>query len=992
MNELWAHMAGFATTLAIGSPLVLCIGLALAGLLARNAARAHATLVLAAILALTVPLLTRVGRTAGLGVLPPPTATSVAADPLHDPVQAENSDAKSLVAGPIATDAGPGANDTHAQIAMRESAPLAATTSQSWFSAVISRAGEFATPLAIWIALSILVLARLAVSLARGLGIVARAVPIEDQAVRQWLNRAARRLRLDSLPQAFESRDVLSPIIWCWGLRPMLLVPPLSFSHDGSAAKARIDWESVFCHELAHWKRRDHLSALLAELLCCAVPWNPLAWMVRKRVAFLADRACDEHVLAAGCDGPNYADSLLRFVPAADPAFALGAVSSRKGLARRIEAILARRVVRPDAGRAWLASVAGVAACVGLTALLLQPAPAKAQPDASPREQASPAEDIEAIAARLAALSAENWREAFAVGEQLASLAGDEGFEILAANWTTIPSQARQQMLKAWRFATPFPLHDRMHPRLLDTLHLGMTDAAPDVQNWSIGYLRSIAFRDFAPNYSAYTEWYRQNRARPLLDVMREECRRYVTELSVASGPQLEELAKLDFGWVFRDVPQLAAIARDAGLLDTFGRWMSDPALAGNAAMRCMDRVLPYAGADERFLRDVVLNAAQNGPNAEIRSTAIRTLGKQELAWAVEPLRQLLIDAYRTGGDEMRSTLWAVAQALGEMNDPSVIPTMISIIADDNTYDTVYGIGYFGLGKLTGVNYDEAHNGAWWKNWWSKNSLRYPAAVAATALPAITRPGAARTAAAKQDGGGDDDDLKDVPSEDIRIGKDENRRYFLIGFDKKKAAPKDGYKLLVVLPGGDGSADFNPFIKRVWKNALPEGYLIAQAVAPKWRDDENRIVWPTRQLPDEKMKFTTEEFVVQIVKDVQNRAKIDKRNVTALGWSSGGPPVYNVALLKDSPLSGAFVAMSVYKPENLPDRSAAKGRAFYLQHSPQDFIKMTFPEAAEKDLTAAGASVKLQTYEGGHGWRGDVFGNIRTGVEWLAAQTAPEKK
>ena len=90
----------------------------------------------------------------------------------------------------------------------------------------------------------------------------------------------------------------------------MLLVPKAN-SAAASDCGAAIDWESVFCHELAHWRRRDHWTALLAELLCCALPWNPLAWLIRKRVAFLADRACDEHVLAAGCDGPNYADSLL---------------------------------------------------------------------------------------------------------------------------------------------------------------------------------------------------------------------------------------------------------------------------------------------------------------------------------------------------------------------------------------------------------------------------------------------------------------------------------------------------------------------------------------------------------------------------------------------------------------------------------------------------------------------------------------------------------
>ena len=53
------------------------------------------------------------------------------------------------------------------------------------------------------------------------------------------------------------------------------------------------------------------------------------------------------------------------------------------------------------------------------------------------------------------------------------------------------------------------------------------------------------------------------------------------------------------------------------------------------------------------------------------------------------------------------------------------------------------------------------------------------------------------------------DDVADVPSEDLRAKGDEQKRYFLIGADEKAKAPKGGYKLLLVMPGGDGSADFN---------------------------------------------------------------------------------------------------------------------------------------------------------------------------------------
>ena len=50
--------------------------------------------------------------------------------------------------------------------------------------------------------------------------------------------------------------------------------------------------------------------------------------------------------------------------------------------------------------------------------------------------------------------------------------------------------------------------------------------------------------------------------------------------------------------------------------------------------------------------------------------------------------------------------------------------------------------------------------------------------------------------------------------------------YFLIGSPEKLKTPERGYKLLVVLPGGDGGPDFGPFIQNIYKNSLGEDYLV----------------------------------------------------------------------------------------------------------------------------------------------------------------------
>ena len=67
-----------------------------------------------------------------------------------------------------------------------------------------------------------------------------------------------------------------------------------------------------------------------------------------------------------------------------------------------------------------------------------------------------------------------------------------------------------------------------------------------------------------------------------------------------------------------------------------------------------------------------------------------------------------------------------------------------------------------------------------------------------------------------------EDDVADIASRDLRAGKDENKRYFLIGPHKDSKTPNEGYGLIVVLPGGDGGADFHAFVKRIYKYAVPE--------------------------------------------------------------------------------------------------------------------------------------------------------------------------
>lgn len=142
----------------------------------------------------------------------------------------------------------------------------------------------------------------------------------------------------------------------------MVLLP------TSAAEQPLILWRSVFCHELAHLVRRDHWSALWAELLIIIVPWQPLAWRARQRLAFLREQACDDWVLSVGGEPTDYAESLLQLVPQSSPVHALAAVSSRESLKRRLEHVLAGVRITPKVGRCWIvaASLFSLAAVAGV--------------------------------------------------------------------------------------------------------------------------------------------------------------------------------------------------------------------------------------------------------------------------------------------------------------------------------------------------------------------------------------------------------------------------------------------------------------------------------------------------------------------------------------------------------------------------------------------------------------------------------------------------
>lgn len=169
----------------------------------------------------------------------------------------------------------------------------------------VRRAPDFLTAeralAALWLAGSLILLARLAAGRLRLTGIRRHAAPIADPAI---LAEAAAAVGCRRRVRLLENGEAAAPVTF-GVFRPVILLP------SGFAAWPESRLRAVLLHELAHVARRDALAQILAELVCALHWFDPLAWYAARRLARERERACDDRVLAAGLSAPGYAGEIV---------------------------------------------------------------------------------------------------------------------------------------------------------------------------------------------------------------------------------------------------------------------------------------------------------------------------------------------------------------------------------------------------------------------------------------------------------------------------------------------------------------------------------------------------------------------------------------------------------------------------------------------------------------------------------------------------------
>lgn len=231
--------------------------------------------------------------------------------------------------------------------------------------------------LAIWLVGVLVVLGRLALGILRMRRITYEAECLTDYHWSAMMSRLRAQIDLPTHISLYASAEISMPVTWgIW--RPMILLP-------ADAAHWSSEWRRiVLLHELAHIKRRDCLTQMMAHWACALYWFHPLVWFAAKRLRVERELACDDYVLEVGTRASDYAGYLVELAKTFDAVEASSPVvvgMACSQLESRVRAILDPALKRSIPSRRSLLTLACVTACALAPLASLQ---ATAQMNATP--------------------------------------------------------------------------------------------------------------------------------------------------------------------------------------------------------------------------------------------------------------------------------------------------------------------------------------------------------------------------------------------------------------------------------------------------------------------------------------------------------------------------------------------------------------------------------------------------------------------------------
>src|SRR5262245_33534820 len=231
--------------------------------------------------------------------------------------------------------------------------------------------------LSIWVIGVLIVLWRLATATFKVWAVTREAKYLIDYNWTETAKRLEAQLQLGGHVPLLSSEYINMPMTWGI-LRPVVLLP--ADSEGWSAEYRRV----VLLHELAHIRRRDCLTQILAHLVCALHWFNPLVWLTARQLRVEREMACDDYVLGVGTRASDYASYLVNLARSIElverpSSVAVGMACSH--LENRVQAIL-----NPEIRRNGLSRRCKTVAIVGVLLLAMLMAALEPWADASAQQ------------------------------------------------------------------------------------------------------------------------------------------------------------------------------------------------------------------------------------------------------------------------------------------------------------------------------------------------------------------------------------------------------------------------------------------------------------------------------------------------------------------------------------------------------------------------------------------------------------------------------
>ncbi len=178
-------------------------------------------------------------------------------------------------------------------------------------------------------------------------------------------------------PNSLYTADVSVPVV-CGLLHPSVLMP-----------LASPEWpvwqfDAAVRHELAHVRRNDLWTILIAHVACAVWWFHPLVWMLSARLFELQETACDDAVLSSGFEPATYAQALLAVAKTSMHSTVLQGCSmnTQMNLKSRIERLLDGSIVRSTSPRNLIrTTTVSAVVLAGFATIGLRNSNAQAAPD-----------------------------------------------------------------------------------------------------------------------------------------------------------------------------------------------------------------------------------------------------------------------------------------------------------------------------------------------------------------------------------------------------------------------------------------------------------------------------------------------------------------------------------------------------------------------------------------------------------------------------------